>query len=147
MAKSSNQAFSYEVETAAPASQIWALWMDVSRWEEWDLGLSAAELNGPMALGTIGTIIDLGGRRSKFRISEMSEGQSYTFVTKLPFGYLNVKRLIVRTDPCTFRHDVSFTGPGGWLLSHLLGPTFRKQLPPTMDKLAALAERTSGTEA
>ena len=44
-----------------------------------------------------------------------------------------------------FIHEVCFTGPMAFLWAALLGPGFRKALPPTMEKLAALAETASDT--
>lgn len=140
MPSESNKRLSCELATHASAARIWALWMDVARWGEWDLGLKSAELSQPMALGATGWIIDNRRRRSRFRVTEFDLNRSYAFVTKLPLGSLVVRRTILQDRPCRFRHDVHFEGIGGQLLSHLLGPSFRSQLPPTLQKLSDLAE-------
>jgi hypothetical protein len=146
MTQSNNQHFWHEVETKAAAYSIWALWMDVARWGEWDQGLKDASMEGAMTLGKTGFIVDHSGRRSPFTITELVKGQSYCFATRLPFGELTVRRSILQSAPCRFRHDVRFVGAGGWLLSHILGPGFRKQLPPTMAMLSALAIRAPQDE-
>jgi hypothetical protein len=140
MPKASNQRFSYEVDTRAKAADIWALWMDVANWNAWDLGLKSSKIDEPMAIGATGWITDNSGRRSRFRVVELDAQHSYAFATKLPFGALVVRRTILQDQPCRFRHDVHFEGIGGYLLSHVLAPSFRKQLPPTMEKLSELAE-------
>jgi hypothetical protein len=140
MPKSSNQRFSHEIETRAKAADISALWMDVANWNSWDLGLTSSKIDEPMALGATGWLTDNNGRRSRFSVIELHAPQSYTFATKLPFGSLVVRRSILQDKPCRFRHDVHFEGIGGFLLSHVLAPSFRKQLPPTMAKLSELAE-------
>jgi hypothetical protein len=113
--------------------------MDVSRWSEWDLGLKSASLDGPMGLGPTGTLVDLGGRRSVFAVTQMHDDESYTFVTKRPFGRLVVRRSLTQSCPHQLRHEVKFEGTGGWLRSHLLEPGFRRRLAPTMERPAALA--------
>jgi hypothetical protein len=136
----SNRHFWHEAETTADPAAIWALWMDVARWGEWDQGLAAAELHGSIRTGASGIIIDLQGRRSPFSVTTFDSGRAYAFATRLPFGALLVERTIIAARPCRFRHEVRFTGVGGWLLAPLLGPGFRTQLPPTMAALARLAE-------
>jgi hypothetical protein len=140
MPTESNQRFSCELETQASAVRIWALWMDVAHWGDWDLGLKSVELSQPMALGATGWIKDNRGRRSRFSVTELDLDRSYAFTMKLPLGLLVVRRTILQDRPCRFRHDVHFEGIGGYLLSHLLGPSFRRQLPPTLQKLSDLAE-------
>lgn len=135
----SNRHFWHEMETDAAAEAVWALWMDVGRWGDWDQGLQSAELHGAMAAGATGVIVDSQGRRSRFAITELVPGQLYEFATRLPLGALVVRRSFVQRDPCRFRHDVRFTGAGGWALSGILGPDFRARLPPTMAALSALA--------
>jgi hypothetical protein len=65
------------------------------------------------------------------------------FRTQLPFGSLTVRRTIPRAAPCLFEHEVAFTGPGGGVLSHFLGPSFRRTISATMAGLAAIAEQTA----
>lgn len=138
----SNQHFELERETSAPASEIWRLWTDVSTWGDWDMGLRSAKSDRPFATGTKGTIIDNRGRTSPFTVREFEPERTCTFVTHLPLGSLSIKRTITSTRPCRFHHDVSFSGIGGWVLSHFLAPNFRKLLPQTMGKLAEIAERS-----
>ncbi|WP_156254870.1 SRPBCC family protein [Sandarakinorhabdus oryzae] len=133
--------FGHEMETSASAGAVWALWLDVARWGEWDLGLASATLDGPMAVGACGTIIDRAGRRSPFTVTVLEPGRCHEFSTRLPLGALVVRRTILQAQPCRFRHDVRFTGIGGRLLAPILGRDFRAKLPPTMAALAALAER------
>ncbi len=143
----SNQHFQLELETSAPASEVWRLWTDVSTWGDWDMGLRSATSDQPFARGTKGTIIDNSGRSSPFTVTECEPERTCTFVTHLPLGSLSIRRTITTTEPCRFHHDVSFHGIGGWVLSHFLAPNFRKLLPQTMSKLAKIAEQSKGTAA
>ena len=138
-----NQAFSYEVTTAAPPSAIWALWTDVSSWKLWDKGLRDATADRPLASGVQGEIISLSGTSSRFSITEFSPQNSYTFVTDLPQAKLTIRRIITGANPTRFRHEVSFSGEKGASWAERFGPRFRAALPPTMEALAQLAESYS----
>lgn len=74
-------------------------------------------------------------------MSEFDEGRSYAFVTQMPGATLTVRRTIVRAGPpLVFRHEVSFDGPLAGFWADRFGPSFRTALPPTMERLATLAE-------
>ena len=140
LASGSNRAFHHERATSASADAIWALWMDVSRWKEWDSGLKDARADAPLRLDVEGEIIPASGPASRFRVISFDEPRSYAFRTQLPLAELEVRRSIVAAAPATFRHDVSSSGPRAGLWSALLGPQFRRALPQSMDALAGLAE-------
>lgn len=139
-AAGTNRAFAHQLTTRAPAATIWALWMDVGGWGDWDLGLQRAVAAGPLSLGAKGMIIDLAGRKAAFQVSEFVPGVRYAFDTRLPGARLRVRRLLIGQHPTQFRHEVSLHGPAARLWAGLLGPNFRTALPPTMARLAAKAE-------
>lgn len=140
LAAGSNRAFAHEQTTAATPEALWAAWMDVSRWKEWDQGLREAQASQPLALGVTGTIIDRSGNRAAIRVTEYVEGERYAFETSLPASKLRVRRIIVGREPTRFRHEVSFHGLAAPLWSAQLGGGFRRALPPTMARLAEVAE-------
>ena len=98
-----NQAFSYEVTTAAPPSAIWALWTDVSGWKLWDKGLRDATADRPLASGVEGEIISLSGTSSRLSITNFRPQTGYTFVTDLPQAKLTIRRIITGTR--LYRHS------------------------------------------
>ena len=55
-------------------------------------------------------------------------------------GALIVRRPIVGEAPVRFEHEVRFAGIGGLVLAQLLGPGFRRALPPTMEAVARRAQ-------
>lgn len=141
-ADGTNRSFHHARTTGAAPEAIWAAWMDVAQWKDWDIGLSDAVSDGPLRLGTRGTIRDRSGRSVPFEVTAFEEGASYTIATPLPLGgRLTVARTITGVDPTTFRHHVRFEGLGGRLLAPLLGRRFRRLLPEAMDRLAHVAER------
>lgn len=140
LAQGTNRAFHHEVTTTADPAEVWRLWTDVSTWKDWDKGLKDAVLDGPFEAGARGEIVPLSGPNARFDVTEIDDGQSYTFQTRLPFARLEVRRSFTATKPTTFRHDVRFTGPLGGFWAGRFGPGFRQALPPTMDTIAVLAE-------
>jgi hypothetical protein len=143
-AEGKNRSFRHVVTTRASERAIWSRWSDVASWGEWDGGLRSASLKGPFAMGTGGTIVPLSGTSASFVIVELTPGRSYTFETSLPLATLIVLRRFLpkAADGRTmFQHEVSFGGFLGWFWASQFGPGFRKELPPTMERLARLAEQ------
>jgi Polyketide cyclase / dehydrase and lipid transport len=143
LAAGTNNAFYYEVTTTAPASAVWAIWIDVAGWGRWDKGLKSATLEGPFVPGARGRVTPLSGPRSGFVVREVREGVSYRFTTALPLASLSVTRTLTSSangQLTTFRHNVSFSGLLGPFWANRFGPGFRAALPPTMTAIATLAE-------
>jgi hypothetical protein len=141
-AQQSNTRFSHTVETTALPETIWRIWTDVPNWKAWDDGLKTAELNGPFAPGTKGTLIPDKGPKSRFVLTEVMPGQSYTFRTKLPLGALYVKRMLrTQNGKTAFTHEVWFTGLTKGIFGRALGRNYRQILPGVMEKIRVLAEK------
>lgn len=139
VANGSNRRFEHAETTEGSRSAIWNLWTDVESWEQWDDGLKEARLDGPFGVGATGTIVPNSGPAATFEITEYEDTSSYTFRTKMPGAKLNVRREFIEGASTTFRHTVWFEGPLTPIWAVLAGRQFRRQLPPTMRKLAELA--------
>ena len=107
MAQQSNFHFSHTDSTSATSDKIWQVWTDVANWKQWDKGLKEASLEGDFAVGSKGKLIPDKGPKSRFVIAEVIPGKSYTFKTKIPFGWLVIKRTLELKGGLTyFTHDV-----------------------------------------
>lgn len=130
-----------EYTTANPAT-IWKIWIDVPNWQQWDDGLKAAELQGAFITGAKGKLIPDKGPRARFFIDTIEEGKSYTFKTKIPFGFLVIKRtLSVENELTAFTHEVSFTGLLKKPFARSLGKRYQTMLPEAMRKIKVIAEK------
>ena len=144
--RQTNTHFSHAITTTARPETIWSIWTDVSNWHTWDDGLKTAELDGPFAIDTHGRLIPDKGPKSKFVITDLVPGQSYTFRTKLPLGSLYVKRFLTEQNGQTvFTHEVWFTGLTKGIFGRALGRNYRTILPTVMQKINAIAEKTAGS--
>jgi Polyketide cyclase / dehydrase and lipid transport len=133
--------FSHTLKTTAAPERIWAIWIDVENWSQWDTELVDADLEGAFVLGAIGRLKPKTGRVAKFEISQFNPGQSYTFALGLPLSSLQVHRYLSdRLDGTYFTHEVSFQGLLGWLFGLLLGRKFQSVLPSVMENVARIAE-------
>lgn len=140
-AQQTNYHFSHTDSTNAASEKIWQVWTDVPNWKQWDKGLKEAILNGNFEVGTKGKLIPDKGPKSKFTISELIPNKSYTFKTKIPFGWLVIKRTLeVENSTTYFTHDVEFTGLLKKILGNKLGKNYRVMLPSVLTEIKKIAE-------
>jgi hypothetical protein len=134
--------FSHTIKTSASPEQVWTVWIDVERWAEWDTELHDACLESSFAFGATGKLTPKKGRVSTFRISQFSQGKSYTFTVQLPLCRLNIYRYLQSQSGCTeFTHEVSFQGLLAFIFGLLLGRKFREALPRVMENVKRIAEK------
>jgi hypothetical protein len=140
-AQQTNYHFSHTDSTQVSSDKIWNVWTDVVNWKQWDKGLKEAILEGGFSVGAKGRLIPDKGPKSKFVISEVQLDKSYTFKTKIPFGWLVIKRTLeVKNDITYFTHDVKFTGLLKKVLGKKLGKNYRAMLPDVMREIKRIAE-------
>ncbi len=142
------------LETTATPEAIWAAWSEVSRWHEWDSELLSAVLDGDFRLGATGRLTPKSGPTSTFVISQMNQGESYTFTTQLPLCRLHVRRFLAWRESSgslhdrtlCFTHEVSFEGLSAVVFERLLGKRFQLALPSVMQALKNIAEQNNIVE-
>jgi uncharacterized protein YndB with AHSA1/START domain len=79
-----------------PASreQIWAVWSDAARWNEWNSGVRSATLDGPFAAGTNGRLRPASGPTGSIEIVELEPNVSWVTVTRLPGAQFRLEHRI-----------------------------------------------------
>ncbi|MEL7534204.1 MAG: SRPBCC family protein [Bacteroidota bacterium] len=136
----SDKHFWHTVSTDAAKEAVWQVWTEVENWQDWDSGLQSASLDGAFTAGAKGTILSLEGRKSRFKVVEYVEGQSYTFKTNLPLGALYVRRSFSEQEgQLRFTHEVWFQGLSAGLFAKMFGPKFRAVLPEVMQAVNQIA--------
>jgi hypothetical protein len=141
-AQETDQHFSHTLTTTASLESLWKVWTDVARWKDWDKGLREATIKGPFEPGTKGKLIPDKGPKSTFRITEVVVNQTYTFKTRIPFGWLVIKRMAKAEQGLTkFTHEVQFTGPFSKYFGKKLGGRYRQMLPEVMQQVKSMAEQ------
>ena len=77
---------SITVDIAAPPEGVWAVISDVERWSEWTPTVTRIERldQGPLAVGSRARIRQPKLPPAVWRVSDLSEGQSFTWVSRSP---------------------------------------------------------------
>jgi hypothetical protein len=90
----SNHHFSFTISVDATKEKVWETLIDVPNWKNWDTELKSSQLNSAFLVGAKGILTPLKGPKLDFYISEIIPNQTYTFKTKMPLGYLEIKRTL-----------------------------------------------------
>lgn len=142
LSKQSNHHFKYSILVNNSQEKVWNYLSDVTRWKEWDTELIDSKLFKNFALGAKGVLRPRKGLKLNFVISELTHNESYTFVTKMPVGTLEIKRTLEQIDSqIKFTDDIKFTGLLKRLFGIMLGGGFRAVLPEVMQNFKELAEK------
>lgn len=139
--KQSNHHFSFTIAVDATKEKVWETLIDVTNWKNWDTELKSSQLKGDFIVGAKGTLIPLKGPKLEFHISEIITNETYTFKTKMPLGYLEIKRTLTEeNNNILFTDDIQFTGILKHIFGLMLGKGFIKVLPEVMENFKKIAE-------
>jgi hypothetical protein len=130
--------------TAAQPEAVWWLWAEVPNRTRWDDALERITLEGPFQAGATGIVKLRGQPERRFEVVQCLPPRAYTDRFFLPLGgKMDWAHTISQVDgerAVTF--DISVTGPTSPILAPVLRRILRRELPPTVDRLVALAERS-----
>ncbi len=78
--------FSITVDIQAPPERVWAVMSDVERWPEWTPTVTSMKLRdpGPLAPGSRVLICQPKFPPAEWRLTELDEGRSFTWVNRGP---------------------------------------------------------------
>ncbi len=127
--------------TSATPQQIWALWVDVSRWNRWDHEVMSSSLDGEFVNGATGMLKPHGGPTAKFVMTEVTPLVSFSDRSRLPLATLDFHHSVaVVQGVTTIKHRVVMTELLTPLFSRIIGRKIARGLPVAVNALAALAE-------
>lgn len=131
----------YSKHTTASATDIWALWSDVSNWNKWDKSVEYSRLNGSFTPYSYGILKPKGGPKSKFILLEVVPNKKFTDSSSLPFAKIIFSHEIIEAqNGRVIKHTVEMKGAFSWIFNKILGKTFRRDLPEAVNKLVKMAE-------
>lgn len=127
--------------TTATPEDVWELFADIPGRPRWDEALES--ISGSFELGGRGRVKLKGQPERAWEIIECVHLQRYTDRFFLPLGGRMdwVHRIEATDDGCEVTFDISVGGPTTLILRPIMRAILSKELPPTVDKLVALAER------
>lgn len=130
-----------EFTTASPAA-IWQLWSNVERWAEWDTDLEYVRLSGIFQKGAVGHLKPKGFFRLPFAITECKEKEYFIDQTNMYVARLVFTHTITKEgNGYRITHRAEARGLFGWFFAWMMGKGMRHDLPLSMKKLVAVAER------
>jgi len=133
--------FEHAETTSAAPEQLWARYQDATTWPEWDHEIASVTVQGPMAVGTRGTLKPVKGPATPFIFSEVSPHVGFTDVSRLPLARMTFSHQIEPTPTGSrFVHRVTISGPLSPLFARVIGRNVAAGLPVSMQALARLAE-------
>jgi hypothetical protein len=117
-------------ETTASPAQVWELWEDPTRWDDWNPGINSGELEGPFAVGSVAIIDPKGFTKLRFRFVEIDPGRLLVSEARLPGGRLRHDHLVEKDDGCGARilNRLTISGPLGWAWALAFGRRLRREV-------------------
>lgn len=135
----------YSATTTASKETLWGLWSDVENWKEFDERLAYSYLidGADFKTGATGYLKANLGMRTKFILTEVNEGLSFTENLNIPlYQTVELKRYFIENEDgtITFTHEVSFKGRLRSVAYALLCGAFKKDLKLVVERLKEIAE-------
>jgi len=95
------------VTVSAMAHDIWAVWVDVNAWSNWNDGVEHTEMRENFKAGTVFLLTPRGGKPVQTTITTATQGEEFSDETRFPFGVLqNRHRMTAIDDRVLLTHEV-----------------------------------------
>ena len=135
----------FECEATLEACQaaVWAVWIDVARWPEWDVSKEIARLDGPFEPGVSGWAKQRGNLGGNFTITAVEAGRRWVSECPVPLGKVVFDHLLepVAKDRVRVVKRVDVEG-GIAPLVLLFAPKMRRDIGESLAALGRVAART-----
>jgi hypothetical protein len=136
----SNWKVEHSAESEASPESIWERYTDVELWSEWSKGVEESELDGEFEVGSKGTVKPPNLPRSTFELVEVEPERSFTSQAKLPLGTICLEHRLEPSNGGTkITHRTTIDGPLDFVWSRVVGWVVKRELAPSVDRLAELA--------
>lgn len=130
-------------KSTATKEEIWAIYLDVVGWKNWDSELAFSQLDGPFVVGSTGKLKPRKGPLTHFTVTEVSVNQSFESVAVMPHRLLPLVRLAVKHQLTSLPdgntqilHCAQVSGVFGPLAARLMGTELSAGLKAATSKLA-----------
>lgn len=139
--------YEHSIEADVTPEAVWRLYTDASSWPEWDFGIEAMELDGPLAAGSTGILTPRGRDSIPFTIIEAEENAGFTDETVLDGLVLTFKHTLEPIGAARTRitHRVEISGPAAEFAAPKIGPGITEGIPVTVLTLAEQAGKLART--
>lgn len=85
-------------DTTAPPTTVWQVWSDVATWPEWNPDMKESHLDGPLRVGTTGTINTRSGGQHQVVVTQFQDGSLFELEsTAMPFTKMAIRATVMPT--------------------------------------------------
>ena len=132
--------FECEATLEARPTAVWAVWTDVARWPDWDVGKEIARLDGPFEAGVSGWAKQRGNLGGSFTITAVDAGQRWVSECPLLFGKVVFDHALEPVAKNRVRVIKRVEAEGGIApLVRLFVPKMRRDIAESLAALGRLA--------
>jgi uncharacterized membrane protein len=133
-----------------PPEKVWEAYMDLPGWLAWNRHMREVKAlsEGPLAVGSRARIVLKTGLRSQWEVTELTPGESFTWVSNVAPGVrVSFGHTVEPADGgsrATYRVEAG--GPLGALAFPVLQGFYSRNLDHSLANLKAILEASSGGE-
>lgn len=129
------------IEIAAPPGAVYARYLDVAGWAQWDPDTAQASIDGTFEDGTRGRLRPTEGREVSMVLEDVVADESFTVVSKLPGLSMRFEHEIrPASGGVTVTHRARLSGLLLWFVGRSLSQRLREGFPRTLASLKAVVE-------
>ncbi|MBP8018837.1 MAG: SRPBCC family protein [Hylemonella sp.] len=129
---------------SASPQAIQAVYADVAHWHLWDPDTRSAQLDGPFAVGTTGSLRPPKGLAVRMLVTEVTLGGGFTLQSPVLGSKMTFEHVLAPVaQGVEVMHRVTFSGWGRALLMRLVGKPLGTGLPVTLANLKRYVEERS----
>jgi hypothetical protein len=131
-------------ETTASPNTVWQVWSDVDAWPEWNPDMNQSHLDGPLRVGTTGTINTRSGGAHSVVVTQFQDGKSFELEsTAMPFTKMAIRATVTPLDTGS-RVTQEFEARGflAPLVTPMMSGTILKTFSQVLEGLTTRVERT-----
>jgi len=101
--------------------QVWKVWSDVNRWQDWQPDIEYARLEGEFETGKVFRFRPKGGPELGIEITEAKPLAGYADLTRFPGArMLDSHEIVDHGDRIEIKNTLTVTGPLGFLWRRLV---------------------------
>lgn len=125
----------------SPASVWQKAYADPGAWPAWNAEIKRAQLDGPLAEGSVAKIAFRTGLRLRFRVVEFEDGRLFTDEARLPGARMGHRHLVEPVEAGSrLTNTIYIDGPLALLWRRIMGPAAARALPDAQRAIVGLSE-------
>lgn len=126
---------------SASPQAIQAVYADVAHWHLWDPDTRSAQLDGPFAVGTMGSLRPPKGLAIRMLVTEVTPAGAFTVQSPVLGCKMTFEHVLTPVaQGVEVVHRVTFSGWARALLMHMVGKPLKTGLPVTLANLKRYVE-------